>query len=61
MTSKCDPATSEQKIVAWHVEFENGAVELWPASDINGEPSFGRWITPLIAGGPVIDNDEDGE
>lgn len=48
----------EQKIIAWHVEFENGAIELWPASEINGEPSFGRWVTPLVAGGQVIDRGE---
>ncbi|MCU9528068.1 hypothetical protein [Pseudomonas mosselii] len=45
----------EQKIIGWRVEFEDGAVELWNASDIDGEPSFGRWVTPLIAGGPTID------
>tara|TARA_Y100001963_G_scaffold151441_1_gene234300 strand:+ start:194 stop:355 length:162 start_codon:yes stop_codon:yes gene_type:complete len=52
---------AEQKIIAWQVEFENGAVELWPADQINGEPPFGRWVTPLVAGGPVIDNGEDSE
>lgn len=49
---------AEQKIIAWHVEFENGEIELWPASEINGEPSFGRWVTPLVAGGQVIDHGE---
>ena len=52
---------SQQKIIAWQVEFENGVIELWPASDITGEPSFGRWVTPLVAGGPVIDNGDDSE
>lgn len=41
----------EQKIIGWHVEFDDGSVELWKASD----PSFGRWVTPLIAGGATID------
>lgn len=45
----------EQKIIGWRVEFEDGSVELWNASDINGEPSFGRWVTPLIAGGATVD------
>lgn len=52
---------AEHKIIAWHVVFENGAVELWPAEDVIGTPAFGRWVTPLIAGGQVIDNGEDSE
>lgn len=35
--------------VAWMVEFENGAVELWLCSDINGTPAFGETVTPLYA------------
>lgn len=45
----------EQKVLAWRVEFEDGSVELWPAEDIKGEPAFGRWVTPLVAGGPAVD------
>lgn len=47
--------TEEQKIIGWQVEFENGAVELWKASDFDGAPAFGRWVTPLVAGGETID------
>lgn len=55
--------TAEQKVVAWQVEFEDGSVELWPAKDIDGEPAFGRWITPLVAGGSPVDlsPDDDSE
>ena len=49
---------TKQKIIAWHVEFENGDVELHPAEDVIGAPTFGRWVTPLVAGGSVIDNGE---
>lgn len=51
----------ESKPIAWRVEFEDGTVELWPAEGIQGEPAFGRWVTPLVAGGPTIDNDPDAE
>ncbi|AVK02495.1 TPA: hypothetical protein RY214_004767 [Pseudomonas aeruginosa] len=53
----------EQKVLAWRVEFEDGSVELWPAEDIKGEPAFGRWVTPLVAGGPAVDlaPEQDGE
>jgi hypothetical protein len=37
--------------------FENGAEELHLAKDISGVPAFGRWVTALTAGGPVIDQD----
>ncbi|MBX8557092.1 hypothetical protein K5D56_21745 [Pseudomonas cichorii] len=47
--------TNGKTIIGWQVEFEDGSVELWKASDINGEPSFGRFVTPLIAGGETID------
>lgn len=33
--------------VAWMVEFENGDVELWSCSDIDGTPAFGETVTPL--------------
>lgn len=45
----------EKKILGWHVEFEDGSVELWKVSDIKGEPSFGRYVTPMVAGGETID------
>ncbi|HBN9243677.1 TPA: hypothetical protein NQI75_005328 [Pseudomonas aeruginosa] len=53
----------EQKVLAWRVEFEDGSVELWPAEDIKGDPAFGRWVTPLVAGGPAVDQapEQDGE
>lgn len=35
------------KPLAYLVEFENGAQELWPASD--GVPAFGETVTPLVA------------
>lgn len=52
-----------QEVLAWKVEFEDGPVELWPAQEINGVPAFGRWVTPLVAGGKVLDQapDQDGE
>jgi len=46
---------NEKKVIGWQVEFEDGSVELWKASDINGVPSFGRWVTPLVAGGEILD------
>ncbi|HCA5884922.1 TPA: hypothetical protein MXV08_004043 [Pseudomonas aeruginosa] len=54
---------TEQTVIAWQVEFENGSVELWPAKDIDGVPAFGRWVTPLVAGGPTLDQapDDDGQ
>lgn len=52
---------TEQKIIAWQVVFESGAVELWSAEDVVGSPAFGRWVTPLVSGGPVIDNGDDSE
>ncbi|MCK9759865.1 hypothetical protein LT708_25065 [Pseudomonas syringae pv. syringae] len=46
---------NEKRVIGWEVEFEDGSVELWKASDINGEPSFGRFVTPMVAGGETID------
>tara|TARA_R110002124_G_scaffold128157_2_gene288528 strand:- start:10804 stop:11049 length:246 start_codon:yes stop_codon:yes gene_type:complete len=40
-----------EHVAAWRVEFENGDVEIWPATSIKGRPSFGRWVTPLVVGG----------
>lgn len=51
----------DSKPIAWRVEFEDGSVELWPAEDIQGEPAFGRWVTPLVAGGSTVDNDPEAE
>ncbi len=48
--------TEQAKVIAWRVEFESGAVELWPAEEFTGMPGFGRWVTPLIAGGDTIDH-----
>ncbi len=58
---------SEQaKVIAWRVEFksdavelrpfESGAIELQPAEEFTGMPGFGHWVTPLIAGGNIIDH-----
>jgi hypothetical protein len=52
---------AEQPVIAWQVEFEDGSVELWLAKDIDGEPAFGRWITPLVAGGKTVDLSPDEE
>ncbi|HHM6046611.1 TPA: hypothetical protein ACRMOD_000341 [Pseudomonas aeruginosa] len=49
----------EKKPIAWLVEFENGDRELWLASEFDGEPAFGRWITPLYAGETVDQEPED--
>lgn len=51
----------QQKVLAWQVEFENGEVELWPAKDIDEVPAFGRWVTPLVAGGETLDQCPDDE
>lgn len=51
----------QQKVLAWRVEFESGDVELWRAEDIVGTPAFGRWVTPLIAGGETLDQCPDDE
>lgn len=50
---------SDSKPIAWRVEFEDSTVELWPAEDIQGAPAFGRWVTPLVAAGPTVDNNPD--
>jgi hypothetical protein len=51
-----------KEVIAWKVVFEDGSVEYHPAESISGEPTFGRWITPMVAGGETIDiapeNDE---
>ena len=54
---------ADQSVIAWQVEFEDGSIELWPAKDIQGTPAFGRWVTPLVAGGPTVDQapEQDGE
>lgn len=46
----------QAQVIAWRVEFESGAVELWPAEEFTGMPGFGRLVTPLIAGGDTIDH-----
>lgn len=55
--------TGEQKVLAWRVEFEDGSVELWPAEVFKDVPAFGRWVTPLVVGGPTVDQapEQDGE
>lgn len=56
-TQTLESVVAEQaKVIAWRVEFESGAVELWPAEEFTGMPGFGRWVTPLIAGGDTIDH-----
>ena len=35
--------------VAWMVEFEIGAAELWPITDFPNPPPFGETVTPLYA------------
>jgi hypothetical protein len=49
---------SNINVIGWRVEFEDGSVELHLADSIIGEPTFGRWVTPLIAGGETFDLDE---
>ncbi|EIU7111460.1 hypothetical protein A9P19_004287 [Pseudomonas aeruginosa] len=51
--------SEEKKPIAWLVEFESGDRELWLASELDGEPAFGRWITPLYAGETVDQEPED--
>ncbi|KIL03140.1 MULTISPECIES: hypothetical protein [Stutzerimonas] len=58
-TTETQAAPPTREIIAWHVVFENGAEELHLAKDISGVPAFGRWVTALTAGGPVIDQDPD--
>jgi hypothetical protein len=41
---------SDSEVVAWKVVFEDGSEELHLAKSLKGEPTFGRWITPLMAG-----------
>lgn len=43
---------AEQPIVGWKVEFESGQKEFHLGES---EPTAGRWITPLVAGGETID------
>lgn len=54
-----DTLSAEPETLAWLVEFEDGNGELWPASDFSGQPPLGRWITPLVAGGPSVDQSPD--
>ncbi|MGE1316209.1 hypothetical protein [Pseudomonas aeruginosa] len=51
--------SEEKKPIAWLVEFESGDRELWLASEFDGEPAFGRWITPLYAGETVDQEPEE--
>jgi hypothetical protein len=51
----------EQKVIAWQVVFESGEVEFWAAEEIDGMPAFGRWVTPLVAGGETKDQCPDDE
>jgi hypothetical protein len=46
------PTTAGQP-VAWMVEFQNGVIELWLASEINGVPAFGEIVTPLYEHPPT--------
>jgi hypothetical protein len=66
-TQTLESVMSEQaKVIAWRVEFksgavelrpfESGAIELQPAEEFTGMPGFGRWVTPLLAGGDTIDH-----
>jgi hypothetical protein len=48
---------NEKEVIGWKVVFEDGSVELHSAESIQGEPTFGRWITPMVAGGETIDLD----
>jgi hypothetical protein len=49
--------SATREVIAWKVVFEDGSIELHPAESIQGEPTFGRWITPMVAGGEAIDLD----
>ena len=40
---------TEDKPVAWEVEFGNGEVELWSVKDHPSEPAFGEIVTALYA------------
>ncbi|HCD9060323.1 MULTISPECIES: hypothetical protein [Pseudomonas] len=50
--------SEEKEPIAWLVEFESGDVELWLASEFDGHPAFGRWITPLYPG-ETVDQEPD--
>lgn len=43
---------SENVVIGWRVGFENGVIELHPG---DREPTVGRWITSLVAGGEAND------
>ena len=43
---------TEDKPVAWEVEFGNGEVELWSVNDHPSEPAFGEIVTALYAQSP---------
>jgi len=49
-----------KEVIAWQVVFEDGSVELHTADSIDGEPDFGRWVTPMVAGTNAIDLDPQG-
>lgn len=49
--------SAAREIIAWKVIFEDGSVELYLVESIQGKPTFGGWITPMIAGGETIDLD----
>lgn len=51
---------NDSEVVAWKVVFEDGSEELHPAKSLKGEPTFGRWITPLMAG-ETFDLDADAD
>ena len=52
---------TNMKIIGWQIEFEDGSIELYQAKEFIGEPTFGRWITPLVAGGETVDLSPDSE
>ena len=43
---------TEDKPVAWEVEFGNGEVELWSVKDHSSEPAFGETVTALYSKSP---------
>ena len=44
---------TEDKPVAWEVEFGNGEVELWSVKDHSSEPAFGETVTALYSKSPA--------
>jgi hypothetical protein len=53
--------STDKEVIAWRVVFEDGSMELHSAEDVKGEPTFGRWVTPLVAGRDTIDLDPDAD